>query len=109
MGRAEDIALGIDPMGDDPAVLNGLQAAAERGLLAIALTGNDGGALALAALDFCFIVPARERAVIQETHETTYHVLWELVHVFFEHQGLLEDTQPARTPVGHGIGANHDG
>jgi D-sedoheptulose 7-phosphate isomerase len=26
---------------------------------------------------------------IQETHEMIYHVLWELVHVFFEHEGLL--------------------
>ena len=24
--------------------------------------------------------------------ETTYHVLWELVHVFFEHPGLLSET-----------------
>ena len=28
---------------------------------------------------------------MQEVHETLYHVLWELVHVFFEHKGLLED------------------
>jgi D-sedoheptulose 7-phosphate isomerase len=27
--------------------------------------------------------------VAQELVETTYHVLWELVHVFFEHRGLL--------------------
>ncbi len=26
----------------------------------------------------------------QELTETAYHVLWELVHVFFEHRGLLE-------------------
>ena len=28
--------------------------------------------------------------VRQELVETAYHVLWELVHVFFEHRGLLE-------------------
>jgi D-sedoheptulose 7-phosphate isomerase len=28
--------------------------------------------------------------VDQELVETTYHLLWELVHVFFEHRGLLE-------------------
>ena len=27
--------------------------------------------------------------VAQELVETLYHVLWELVHVFFEHRGLL--------------------
>ena len=26
----------------------------------------------------------------QELVETAYHVLWELVHVFFDHRGLLE-------------------
>ncbi len=40
--------------------------------------------------------------IAQELVETLYHVLWELVHVFFEHRGLLAglrahaDTTPAR-------------
>jgi D-sedoheptulose 7-phosphate isomerase len=36
--------------------------------------------------------PAEDRRdpfVAQELGETLYHVLWELVHVFFEHRGLL--------------------
>jgi D-sedoheptulose 7-phosphate isomerase len=37
--------------------------------------------------------------VAQELVETTYHVLWELVHVFFEHRGLLS---------GRTAGAVHD-
>ena len=32
---------------------------------------------------------ARTRSSRQEAVETAYHVLWELVHVFFEHRGLL--------------------
>ena len=32
----------------------------------------------------------RDPAVRQELVETLYHVLWELVHVFFDHRGLLE-------------------
>jgi D-sedoheptulose 7-phosphate isomerase len=28
--------------------------------------------------------------VVKEVHVTAYHVLWELVHVFFEHPGVLE-------------------
>ena len=32
----------------------------------------------------------------QELAETLYHVLWELVHVFFEHRGLLEGRQQRR-------------
>ena len=33
--------------------------------------------------------PTDDPFVAQELVETTYHVLWELVHVFFEHRGLL--------------------
>jgi D-sedoheptulose 7-phosphate isomerase len=34
--------------------------------------------------------PPGDAFVRQELAETAYHVLWELVHVFFEHRGLLE-------------------
>ncbi len=34
--------------------------------------------------------PSPDPFVQQELVETLYHVLWELVHVFFEHRGLLE-------------------
>jgi D-sedoheptulose 7-phosphate isomerase len=37
------------------------------------------------------LVPeADDPFVAQELVETAYHLLWELVHVFFEHRGLLE-------------------
>ncbi len=37
------------------------------------------------------LVPGVEDPLVaQELAETAYHVLWELVHVFFEHRGLLE-------------------
>ena len=39
----------------------------------------------------------------QEVVETLYHVLWELVHVFFEHRGLLEGR--TAQPV-HDVGAS---
>jgi D-sedoheptulose 7-phosphate isomerase len=41
--------------------------------------------------------------VSQELVETSYHVLWELVHVFFEHRGLLEGREAK--PV-HDTGAS---
>jgi len=43
------------------------------------------------------------RAATQELVETLYHVLWELVHVFFEHRGLLEGRAPRRV---HDAGAS---
>ena len=39
----------------------------------------------------------------QELVETLYHVLWELVHVFFEHRGLLEGRTERRV---HDAGAS---
>jgi D-sedoheptulose 7-phosphate isomerase len=46
-------------------------------------------AFASAGADWDFVVPTDDPFVAQELVETTYHVLWELVHVFFEHRGLL--------------------
>lgn len=43
-----------------------------------------------------FAVASDDPFVVQEIHETLYHVLWELVHVFFEHKGLLEDRVPGQ-------------
>jgi D-sedoheptulose 7-phosphate isomerase len=38
-----------------------------------------------------FAVATSDRRVAQEVIETAYHELWELVHVFFEHEGLLQE------------------
>ena len=44
--------------------------------------------------------PSEHPFVAQELTETLYHVLWELVHVFFEHRGLLEgrSAEPLHDP-----------
>jgi D-sedoheptulose 7-phosphate isomerase len=60
---------------------------ARRDVLTIALLG--GGAHAQA--DHVLSVPSDDPRVVQEVQETIYHVLWELVHVFFEHPGLLRE------------------
>jgi D-sedoheptulose 7-phosphate isomerase len=39
--------------------------------------------------DWSFSPPTDDAFVRQEIVETLYHLLWELVHVFFEHRGLL--------------------
>ncbi|MGI8712889.1 MAG: SIS domain-containing protein [Solirubrobacteraceae bacterium] len=41
--------------------------------------------------------PVQDPFVRQELVETAYHVLWELVHVFFEHRGLLEGRTERRS------------
>ncbi|GAC1650642.1 MAG: SIS domain-containing protein [Herpetosiphon sp.] len=89
LGRSEDIALGFCPGGVDDNVRDALATAGRGGMLTIALTGGDSGSLSDANLDYCFVVPDDDQFIVQETHETLYHVLWELVHIFFEHEGLL--------------------
>jgi D-sedoheptulose 7-phosphate isomerase len=53
-------------------------------------------AFAPAGAEWEFAPPSDDPAVRQELVETLYHVLWELVHVFFDHRGLLEgrETRP---------------
>lgn len=85
-----DIALGISPDGQCLDVLRGLETGHALGLLTIALTGGDGGAMAGSpAIDHVLIAQSDDPAVVKEIHMTTYHVLWELVHVFLERPGLL--------------------
>jgi D-sedoheptulose 7-phosphate isomerase len=89
LARPQDIALGFSPDGRCANVVAALVEAQRLGLLTLGLAGGDGGQLSQSELDFSFIVQAHDPLVIQETHETLYHILWELVHIFFEHEGLL--------------------
>ncbi len=89
LARPQDIALGFSPDGHCGNVVAGLETARRKGILTLGLTGGNGGLLKQAELDFCFVVQTHDPLVIQETHETLYHILWELVHIFFEHEGLL--------------------
>ena len=85
-----DIALGISADGSCPSVLGGLEAARELGLLTIALAGGDGGQIAASkAVDHLLVAASPDPRVVKELHVTAYHVLWELVHVFFEQPGVL--------------------
>lgn len=88
LARPQDIAMGFfaSENGHDANIWAALTEAKERGLLTLGLTN---GSVEMPTLDFCFIVPNRDPLIVQETHETLYHILWELVHIFFEHEGLL--------------------
>jgi len=85
-----DIALGICADGGSPSVLAGLRTARQLGLLTIALAGASGGAIAASgAADHLLTVASSDPRVVKELQVTTYHILWELVHVFFEQPGVL--------------------
>jgi D-sedoheptulose 7-phosphate isomerase len=72
-------------------VLRGLQVAHELGLKTVALLGGDGGRIAASpAVEHPLVVRAGDPLVVKELHVTLYHVLWELVHVFFEQPGVFD-------------------
>jgi len=90
LAAPSDIALGISADGNCRSVLAGLVTATELGLLTIALAGGDGGAImASPAVDHTVLARTADPRVVKEVHVTAYHVLWELVHVFFEQPGVL--------------------
>ncbi|MDT7597572.1 MAG: D-sedoheptulose 7-phosphate isomerase [Pseudonocardiales bacterium] len=87
---ADDIALGISADGDCPNVVRALRTARDAGLLTVALVGGDGGEIArIEGLDHVLVARSDDPRVVKEIHVTAYHVLWELVHVFFEQPGVL--------------------
>ena len=100
LGRPGDIALGISSDGNCANVREGLRAARRMGLLTIALLGGDGGAVsARNESDHCLPIPSGDPHIVKEGHVTAYHLLWELVHVFFDAQEL------SRAHEGHGAEA----
>jgi D-sedoheptulose 7-phosphate isomerase len=91
LASSNDIALGISADGDCRSVLRALELARVMQLLTVAMTGRDGGAIARSpSVDFAFVARALDPLVVKEIQVTTYHILWELVHVFFEQPGVLE-------------------
>lgn len=89
LGRPQDMTLGFSFDGNCKNVIEALVEARSLGLLTLGFAGGNGGKMLQIGLDYLFVVPEKDPFVIQETHETLYHVLWELVHIFFEHEGLL--------------------
>ena len=77
LGREGDIAMAISTSGSSPNVLRGLEAAKERGLVTIALTGRGGEAGKIAAHHIA--VQEERTSRVQEVHATVLHVICELV------------------------------
>jgi D-sedoheptulose 7-phosphate isomerase len=89
--RPHDIALGLSPDGRCRNVRLALEYAHDRGLLTVAMAGGDGGDLAdNPAIDHVLLTRSDDPLIVKEIQVTTYHILWELVHVFFEQPGVLE-------------------
>lgn len=90
LAEPADIALGIAPAETRPGVLEGLRTAKELGMLTIALAGSHGGAMAASQhIDHVLPAGSADPRIVKEIHVSTYHLLWELVHVFLEQAGVL--------------------
>jgi D-sedoheptulose 7-phosphate isomerase len=74
----EDMVMGFAFPEADGSVEQALSTARERGALTFSLTGEAG--------EYSFAPPDSNPFVVQEVFEVLYHVLWETVHVYFEHR-----------------------
>jgi len=81
LGQAGDILLAITTSGNSVNVLSAIDAAHERGMRVVALTGRNGGEAAglLQNDDVEIRVPAHSTARIQEVHLLVIHCLCDLI------------------------------
>jgi D-sedoheptulose 7-phosphate isomerase len=77
LGQPGDILLGISTSGNSRNIIEAINAAHEKGMSIIVLTGKDGGKIGqlLKAGDVNLCVPADRTARIQETHLLLLHCL----------------------------------
>ena len=85
LGKEGEVAIGISTSGNSSNVLKAFEVAKEMGMKTVALTGNDGGALAKMA-DFSLVVSSSSTPRIQEAHILIGHILCEMVEhkIFFK-------------------------
>jgi D-sedoheptulose 7-phosphate isomerase len=95
VARPDDIAIAFGTDEDGGEAAGALAIARARGCLTIAFSPSGA--------EWEPIPPSVDPYVRQELIETLYHVLWELVHVFFDHRGLLKGRDERRT---HDAGAS---
>lgn len=82
----DDMVMGFAGSAPDPSISAALQVARERGALTFGLSCD--------AAEYAFAPPDDDPFIAQELFEILYHLLWETVHVYFEHR-----------EQGHDIGA----
>lgn len=78
VGKAGDVAVGISTSGNSASVLHAVEAAREKKLVTIGMTGAAGGKLK-PLVDHCLCVASNNAARIQEAHILIGHILCEIV------------------------------
>jgi D-sedoheptulose 7-phosphate isomerase len=80
--RAGDVFLAISTSGNSPNILKAIEAARERAVSVVGLTGETGGHMRQLC-DVCLCVPSTATARIQEMHILIGHAICELVERAF--------------------------
>lgn len=90
LARAGDGLIAVSTSGNSENLLSAVAQARKLGMVTIALSGGDGGALARSGdVDHCLTVASHSIHRVQEAHVAIYHIVWDLVHT------LLADTRGA--------------
>jgi D-sedoheptulose 7-phosphate isomerase len=84
LAEPDDIVVGFDA--EDAGCMQALALARSRGCLVVVLGAGEG--------PWTFSPATGDGFIDQEIAETLYHMLWEHVHVFLEHRGLLAGRTP---------------
>lgn len=81
LGQAGDVLLAISTSGNSPNVLRAIEAAHDRGMVVVAMSGRDGGKIngLLNGEDVHVCVRANSTARIQEVHGLVIHCLCDLI------------------------------
>src|SRR5262245_28046001 len=94
LGKEGDVLLGVSTSGNSKNLIHAFATARRLKITTIGFAGSDGGEMAELAvgglLDYCLTVPTASIHRIQETHVALYHIMWDLVHSFLQHEGLMK-------------------
>jgi D-sedoheptulose 7-phosphate isomerase len=97
LARPGDALIAVSTSGNSENLIAACAQARRMGLLTIALSGGDGGALARSAdVDHCLTVGSDSIHRVQETHVAIYHIVWDLVHTLLADTRGGEMAKPAR-------------
>ncbi|CAC9491890.1 Phosphoheptose isomerase 1 (EC 5.3.1.-) [uncultured Gammaproteobacteria bacterium] len=81
LAQKNDVLIGFSTSGNSDNLIKAFECAKEMGLSTIGFSGQTGGKIAKSnSVDICLTVETDSIHRVQESHLTTYHILWDLVH-----------------------------
>lgn len=87
MANPADITLGLSTGLDGDAVARGLLAGRDLGTLTVLISGALPEVARQPIATHELLIPSSDPRLVKEALVTSYHLLWELVHVYFEQAG----------------------